>query len=55
MTKGGRQKINTVEMDALQSGCRVSRLDNIRNTEIMDIIGKVEATVEEIEKRRLVW
>lgn len=55
MTKGEKQKINSVEMDFLRRGCRVSKLDHIRNIDIRERIGKLGTTVEEIEKRRLVW
>lgn len=60
MTKGERQTRNGLHAKSLQvisvnycrNGfyirCRVSRMDYIRNTEIRDIIGKIETIVEEI-------
>lgn len=55
LTKRDKQRINAVEMDFLRRSCRVSRMDRIRNLEIRERIGKLDTTIEQIEKKRLIW
>ena len=55
MTKRDQQRINAVEMDFLRRSCRVSRVDRVRNSEIRERTQKLDTTVGEIEKQRLVW
>ncbi|KAF2890160.1 hypothetical protein ILUMI_16013 [Ignelater luminosus] len=55
MTQIDRGKINATEMDFLRRSCRVFKLEHIKNTEIINRTGKDKSTVEEIEKRHLIW
>lgn len=55
MTNRDKQRISAVEMDFLRRSSRVSRLERVRNVVVRERIKKLDSTVDEIEKRRLVW
>ena len=39
----------------MRRSCGVARIDRVRNSEIRNRIGKRDTSVEQIEKKRLIW
>jgi len=55
LTQKTKSQLKAVEMDFLRRACRVSRLDHIRNDDIVQRTQIEDTIVDRIENRQLIW